>query len=102
VLFERPAILLLLAYWGALFLADTASFVAAPLTGEAIPAGILLPASQTFRHIDHTAVIRQFFKAHFTYLVHHYIVYQQHIVYQQRLSIFSCLNKGKQLFSFTH
>jgi len=97
VLFERPAILLLLAYWEALSLADTTSFVAAPLTGEAIPAGILLPASQTFRHINHAAVIRQFFKAHFTYLVHHNTVYQQH------LSIFSCLkNTGKQLFSFTH
>jgi hypothetical protein len=81
---------------GALSLADTASFVAAPLTGEAIQAGILLPASQTFRHIDHAAVIRQFFKTHFTYLVHHYTVYRQ------RLSFFPCLNTGKQLFPFTH
>jgi hypothetical protein len=81
---------------GALSLADTASFVAAPLTGEAIPAGILLFASHTFRHIDHASVIRQFFKAHFTYHVHQYTVYQQH------LSIYSCLNTGKQLFPFTH
>jgi len=96
VLFGDPAILLLLVYWGALSLADKASFVAAPLTGKAIPAGILLPASQTFRHIDHAAIIRQFFKTHFTYLVHYYTVYQQH------LSSFSCSNTGKQLFPFTH
>ncbi|MBW2485460.1 MAG: hypothetical protein JRF05_08890 [Deltaproteobacteria bacterium] len=39
-------------------LTNAAAFIAAPLAGEAVRTRILLPAAQTFRHIDHAAIVR--------------------------------------------
>ncbi len=50
------------SFLGSLFTAETAAFVAAPLAGEAIRAGILPVLRLAVRYIDQSPVIRQFFK----------------------------------------
>lgn len=50
--------------WRLFPFADTAAFVAAPLAGKAVRAGMFLLATVTFRYIDHPEIVGQFLKTH--------------------------------------
>ena len=45
-----------------LALADTAAFIAAPLAGKAVQAGMFFLAAAAFWHVDHPSVIWQLLK----------------------------------------
>jgi hypothetical protein len=46
--------------------ADTAPFISTPLAGETVGTWLFLRGADTFRLIDHSPVIRQFLKTHFS------------------------------------